>query len=376
MKSKPLFTGIAGGIPSIEGVQVENLIGRSGLNTGNFLFVRALRNLLGTSDDIYRDESYYRRSVEEYDYIAISAANWVNPGVNLAGLTDFIESTDLPCLVVGLGAQASFGGKDPKLTEGTKRFLSVVSERSKSISVRGEYTQDVLNRMGIKNTRVTGCPSLLGLSGRTAPEVDMSKLEGLEPSNTILQSTRHGFSDSVFNNDPAHVFNMSIYRYAFQNQHPLLLQSEKPDIYLAMRRNNNKDIYHKNIEYLKKVYESDAESIKSYMEGFGLIYWDVDEWLDSISKFNMLIGTRIHGVISGLLASVPSILLVHDERTKELADFFLLPYIDIRNYSGFDFGLIEEARSEFSLENFSDNWGVYFRGFSNFFAENEVQVSF
>ena len=374
MKSKPLFTGIAGGIPSAEGVQVENLIGRSGLNTGNFLFVRALRNLLGTSDDIYRDESYYRRSVEEYDYIAISAANWVNPGVNLGGLADFIESTDLPCLVVGLGAQTSFGGKDPKLTEGTKRFLSVVSERSKTISVRGEYTQDVLNRMGIGNTRVTGCPSLLGLSGRTAPKVDMSKLEGLETSNIILQSTRHGFSDSIFNDDPAHVFNMSIYRYAFQNQHPLLLQSEKPDIYLTMRRNNNKEIYQKNIEYLKKVYESDAESIKSYMESFGLIYWDIDEWLDSISKFNMLIGTRIHGVISGLLAGVPSILLVHDERTMELAELFSLPYIDTRIYREIDHGLIETALSYINFDDFYKHWDAYVSELISFFDENQVKL--
>lgn len=37
MKSKPLFTGIAGGIESVSGITVGNLIEQSGLNTGNFL---------------------------------------------------------------------------------------------------------------------------------------------------------------------------------------------------------------------------------------------------------------------------------------------------------------------------------------------------
>src|SRR5690606_19175695 len=332
-------------------------------------------NLLGTSDDIYRDESYYRRSVEAYDYIAISAANWVNPGVNLGGLADFIESTDLPCLVVGLGAQASFGGKDPKLTEGTKRFLSVVSERSKSISVRGEYTQDVLNRMGIKNTRVTGCPSLLGLSGRTVPKVDMSKLEGLEPSNTILQSTRHGFSDSVFNDDPIHVFNMSIYRYAFQNQHPLLLQSEKPDIYLSMKRNNNAEIYKKNMQFLERVYESPQRQIEEYLGKSGLIFWDVEKWIRGISEYNMLIGTRIHGVISGILSGLPSVLLIHDERTKEMAEFFGLPNIDSQGFPRFDKCLIDRAAETINLDNFYRTWDDYYSRFIEYFSENEVSIT-
>jgi len=373
MKNKPLFTGIAASISSTEGLKVEDLIGRSGLNTGNFLFVRGLRNLLGVAEDVYRDESHYRDSINKYDYIAISAANWVNPGVDLSGLADFIESTDLPCLVVGLGAQASFGGQDPKLLEGTKKFLKVASERSKSISVRGEYTQEVLNRLGITNTRVTGCPSLLGLSGRTPPKVDMSKLDGLNPSNIILQSTRHNFSETVFSDDPAYIFNMSIYRYAFYNKHPLLLQSEVPDIYITMRRNNNNDIYNRNIRFLERVYQSEADKIREYLENYGLIYWDIDEWLRSISKFKMLIGTRIHGVISGLLAGLPSLLLIHDERTKEMADFFALPHIDSQSHQIFDYDLISRAAFSADLERFYSIWPTYVNGFYDFFTENDIR---
>ena len=163
MKNKPLFSGIAGGIKSTNNITIENLIGRSGLNTGNFLFVRALREILGRSDDVFKTFDSFEKRVEEYDYIAISAANWVNPDVDLSKLTTFIESTELPCLVVGLGGQVPFGSKSPKLKKGTKRFLDVVSERSNYISVRGKHTQELLNEYGIQNTWVTGCPSILGV---------------------------------------------------------------------------------------------------------------------------------------------------------------------------------------------------------------------
>jgi hypothetical protein len=46
-----------------------------------------------------------------------------------------------------------------EIPEGTQRLLKIFAERCVEIGVRGEFTVDVLARMGIKNVAITGCPS-------------------------------------------------------------------------------------------------------------------------------------------------------------------------------------------------------------------------
>lgn len=57
----------------------------------------------------------------------------------------------------------SFNGYDPNLAErlspNQKRNFSLLSEKSKLIGVRGNYSAEILNSLGIKNVRVIGCPS-------------------------------------------------------------------------------------------------------------------------------------------------------------------------------------------------------------------------
>lgn len=115
MKDCPIFAGMIGGIQEPETQDAQKLRELSGLNSGNFLFVSALRRILSPNAvadvRIYNDfASEKARYAECADYIAIPAANWIQPGRDLEAITSKIESLDLPTLVVGLGAQAEFGG--------------------------------------------------------------------------------------------------------------------------------------------------------------------------------------------------------------------------------------------------------------------------
>jgi hypothetical protein len=72
-----------------------------------------------------------------------------------------IESIDAPVACVGLGAQSPV--LDPTFLDDNdqaRRFVSVLSERSRSISARGAFTAAVLERLGARSIRITGCPSL------------------------------------------------------------------------------------------------------------------------------------------------------------------------------------------------------------------------
>ena len=78
--------------------------------------------------------------------------------------------------VVSLGAQATLEEmKNPKefasnLLPEIKELLKLMSSRSISIGVRGEFTYDVLRAVGIKNVDLVGCSSWF-VNGYNQPEI-------------------------------------------------------------------------------------------------------------------------------------------------------------------------------------------------------------
>ena len=371
MKNKPLFFGMPGGIKNVQEKSINDLLDNSGRNTGNFLFVRALREILGRKEDVYKVRNYFLQENREYDYIAISAANWVNPGIDLSAQVDYIESTQLPCLVVGLGGHLPFNAKPPKLRKSTQKFLEIISERSQYISVRGEHTQRLLEHYGIYNTWVTGCPSILG-DGSGIKSIE-NKTDIKDLSKVVLQGTRHGYSETIFKPSKINDINLEIYRFAMKNNMPLLLQSEVADMYLAMERSNNREINKKNIDFLQKIYLESEDKIKFYLQNKALLYWNLDDWTTGLSKYDFLMGTRIHGVISALLSGVPAVLLTHDERTQELAKIMHIPHRDIRDMQGFNEDVILNIIRDSDFSNFNENRLKYINNFKTFFQANEVE---
>jgi hypothetical protein len=373
MLHSPLFSGIAGGIKYNPSLSVDTCLQKAGLNTGNFLFIHALRSSLGKEDAVFNDFDYYKaKPLDEFDYIAISAANWINPSCNLDYLADFIESTKLPCLVVGLGVQMAFDGSLPKLPTGTQRFLKIVSERSPFISVRGNYTKSILESYGIHNTWATGCPSLLMYKDKQfSYSLDTTNLR-----NIVLQGTRHGLSDKIFERvDKSSSLNLQIYRYAIENKTFLLLQSEFPDIFSLKNGSSNEEDRPAITEYLEKIYCCPMGKIKDYLRDRGLLYWNVSDWINGLVKFDCLIGTRIHGVISAILAGIPAILLAHDERTKELGTIMNLPFFDIRQFDVFNDEAIDFLIKNFDIKKFKHGLDSYKKNFIEFYNANNVYCS-
>ena len=110
-----------------------------------------------------------------YDLVRESAQ-----GLPFDRVNRFLEAIRIPIVPISLGAN-SFNGYDltlcSRLSGEQKRFLSLVSEKSAKIGVRGAYTAEVLNQLGVKNVQITGCPSYFE-SGETRCRRQTS----LEPS--------------------------------------------------------------------------------------------------------------------------------------------------------------------------------------------------
>jgi hypothetical protein len=239
--------------------------------------------------------------------------------------------------------------------------------------LRGTYTQNLLNDYGIANTWVTGCPSLLK-SGSIPPEISNVRNE-LDFSRVIIQGTRHEDSNSIFSESACNRLNLDIYRYGFIKNVSILLQSEVPDIHLAMSRDLDINTETKIVEFLTSIYLSDADSIKTYIRNKAKLFWNLEEWFGYLPKYQYLIGTRIHGVISAILSGIPATLIKHDERTAELASQIGLPVIDLKTIGKFDEEFIEKSYMECNFSEFNRKRNEYHDNFLHFFEENDIKCS-
>lgn len=260
------------------------------------------------------------------------------------------------------------GGGVSRLQKSAQRFLDVISERSEYISVRGKKTQEILSDFGVDNTWVTGCPSLLRFEeNQSLPDT----ISTCHKQRIVLQSTRHAPNSKVFREAKSHQVRLQIYRYAFRNRMPLLLQSEMPDIPIIWNAAGY-ECESEHVGFLERVYSGDIESVKSYLKENAMIFWNVPDWLSGLKGFDAVIGTRIHGAISSVLAGLPTVLLVSDERTLELAKVTRLPYTDVRDIERFDDATLASLVESIDMSGFKRNFSQYRDNFCEFFRSNEV----
>lgn len=362
MFEKPIVLGIFSQQVG-SGVTLQQLFSNYGNNTGNMLFSESL--LRGVSGATRGHLGFSEADIEERDCIILAAANWLNPGMDFAGLAARLEKTKLPVIAVGLGAQSPLDQSMPVLKEGTKRLINLISERSASVSVRGAFSGEVLAHYGVKNVAVTGCPSLL-LAGKSAPKLRTYNPEDQQAIS--VGATRHGFhgTDS---------FQLYIYRQAAKQNLELILQSELADMYFSLRRLNNTDILQKSTELLTKTYGVDEKRLHQYLCNKAKVFFDLDEWISHMTQRSLYVGTRLHGAVAALLAGTPATLIAHDSRTLEVAECLHIPYVrssDIDTQTDCDFRKLH--RSE-CLRNFEQGYRQYLEGFLDFFETVSLKVS-
>lgn len=305
-------------------------------NAGNLLFGQSMFRALSvegtevvangySTDRRGIDDRYIQRINDEFDSFVIPLANAFRPSFRegLGNLSRVIEQLDMPVTVVGVGSQHSMNGGDsenPELDEEVKRFMGVVLDHSASIGVRGEDTATYLRQLGFgdEHVDVIGCPSMF--------------MHGPGPSVRPLQDQLTENSSLAMSASPAmkkmvpiirdHAQRFSRFRYIPQNTvdlNTMLWAEPNPRPYEISELVNPDSPLHIN------------DQIR-----FPL---DPDTWVNYLRDFDFVLGTRIHGSISGILAGTPTLLLAHDSRTRELAEYHQIPYLPIDQIS-------EDTRAE------------------------------
>jgi hypothetical protein len=296
----------------------QNLIGN---NTGNLLFSQAAYRLLSTADaDLETSglgKSHPRVISSRFDHVVIPLANAFRTSYleTLDALSNLIEQLTIPVTVLGVGGQASLNGVykgADTIKPAVTRFVRAVLDRSPSIGVRGERTRDYLKSLGFgdEHVKVIGCPSmfLYGPDLKVEPRV-----ESLSFDSPIA-------------------FNVSPYVRAMG---PLSIYAAEhfPNlVYMAQNIETLELMLYGSYPKGKKMTAMAASGapitldhplIRSDRVRFFL---DPKTWLEHLAQYEFSFGTRIHGNIAALLAGIPALLLAHDSRTLELAEYHEIPH--------------------------------------------------
>lgn len=361
--SRPFQTSITGTETAFERFT------RTGSNTGNLLFIHTLKRAI-RHDRYMAAVGFNPHQVRtEHDGLVIPAANWLSNHTDWGGLGDKIAATQLPCIMVGLGAQSLSTDRYPKLKPGTERLVRIVAERCKTISVRGEYSAEVLAHYGITNVRITGCPSLLWnvdhvvslhKPDRRLTAVSVCGTRGDQPSDLDSQRERDQLS-------------LLVCREAARQGFDYIAQTEVPDMRIACGDLDDPDEREHAIRFLKRAYAiSRTDAVTSYVTAHVKTFFFIPDWLRYLRTRDFVVGTRLHGVIASLIAGTPALLLTHDTRTTEAAAFMGLPSIDGREVLQCGRLDIDALYARADIDAFNRRMPAYYANFRTFFEENSV----
>lgn len=294
-----------------------------GQNTGNAMFQRAVWERI-TVPKVRITLQNWHEYVGVIDLLVIPAANQVNPQWDLVYWAKMVEGLNVPVCVVGLGAQADIDAKaDLQLPAGTMRFLKLLSERTSHIGVRGAFTQEVLARVGVKNTIVTGCPSNF-----------MNRALTGESIQKCLDSARDRQTHRM--------------GYVFGTMEEVTRDTERV-LWAIAAKNNAQIVYQTNPVTLRFIHdgtitkEGDAslkweagvlggkeltlDDYKGIITRRGVFFSDARSWIDMMHPMDVVIGMRIHGAIAAIQAGTLGVCVAFDSRTLELVQTMQYPMV-------------------------------------------------
>jgi hypothetical protein len=92
-------------------------------------------------------------------------------------------------------------------------------------------------------------------------------------------------------------------------------------------------------------------------------------WRSFASRFDFYLGDRLHGGIVALQTGVPALLIAEDQRVNEIADFFAIPKISVRELRENDLlDILREALDSRSVARMKEVYVERFAEFRRSFA--------
>ncbi|TYC53064.1 polysaccharide pyruvyl transferase family protein [Rhodobacterales bacterium] len=336
-----------------------------------FVFDSSLKLLsfteLSTLTIVRYDEREIDRLRESFDYVVLRGSNYIHSDMNWEMAEQVLTRLKLPVLAFGIGAQAPTNG-EINLSESTRNVLRIISESTASIGVRGAYTADVLANLGIRNTRIIGCPTAFR---RNDPNLRIS-LPPIESVEKVGISVRREVSPAYAKDIRQYLtFHRDLIKsFAARFDVTLMAQGEIEEKKLVLGTDEQKE------EAVRTLKENawagewyfDEEIERLYRER--LFYSDVVADYDAcVSACDFVLGYRLHGNLMALANGVPSVYFTYDSRTREFADTFRIPSFDVFSEAKFR---LSEFWQQSRFDDFNRAYARIYAEMSSFLSENNV----
>lgn len=319
MSDKILFIGGAIDTLMPEHIDIseyERYFDIAGYNVGNLVYTLYTKKYL----EYDKENSIHVMNINElnqidfskrkFDKIVIFCANQINPNdTYLLQFANFLEKTDLPIILLGLGCQSNldYSMDFLNLIPEHIKFLNILKAKKAIIGARGKFTKKCLDKLGISST-VIGCPSFYKngqnfqlfnpIKDDILVDVSCDWIKNAEIWHKLI--TKHKCDVICQSKDE-----LSLYKYSIS-------QASGEDI-----------------EKIRSFLSSDFNTTKDDKSFLGHchIFFKISDWENFIKTRDFYIGPKIHGCLMNILNGKPAMLIVHDSRTREFAEYFHIPHI-------------------------------------------------
>ena len=292
----------------------QEVLTATGGNTGNVAFVYGTRRLIenpitridwGLTPDVVR---------HRVDHIVVCCANQLGQHADLGDWAADLERFDLPVTLVGLGAQSKDLQTEPVIPAGTAKFLETVGRLNgalaSNISVRGDFTRAFLARKRI-DAAALGCPSQFIASSRSLGKAVLNSQDKRTVERIAVAAGNPWHTESAAL-ERVLVEIVEQYRGEYVLQHPEeMFQFALADV---------DGIGEATTKRFLEVYGErfTKASLLAWYRQNSCFFVDAPNWLRFLSKFDLALGPRYHGVALAIQAGIPGTVITIDSRTTEL----------------------------------------------------------
>lgn len=349
----------------VEGKSLNDLFYLVGGNPGNMVFFDSVKKQVNYKG-IYDIDSWDSKKITEEGggSIIVPSSNFIRHVRNdpfFQNFIDFLERTDNPITFCGLGAQGTPIFNTPKklvgiLNKTQLKFFKMISERAVTLGVRGEFTAECLELMGIHNHRIIGCPSFFKYTDGVYPDVAKPRTENMQMTVTSGDSLKTKVLKMGMKYDCFWV------KQSF-SEYLRYTKSQKRLSPKWVIRNFPGDL-----GVLRNIADYDKRKSK--------IFFDIEEWNSFYRQENVgfAFGTRFHGNMCALRNGVPAVWIVHDTRTRELTKYLHLPSVEIKDFAKMEH--IEELTEMCDYSDTRSNYKALLDNYVSYLEENNISNYF
>lgn len=314
--NKPVAViGTPGAISNSFALSTRDAFALTGHNTGNLAFQYASWNLIEDQKQVFKFDFDPATVRDTCRLIVLPAANFLYNGFDLGDLARRLEETKLPLVVLGLGAQAMRSVDEIKLQPGTERLLRVMAERCETIGLRGKYTAQVLQRYGVQNFEILGCPSNFINSDREMGRQIASRVEARDGAVAFCP-TFYSYNSE---------FEEVMYRSLQSRVTQIVCQDPITAVALARGDADLDQLNWLNSAsgFLLRLSGPERDALRPMLRA----YFSIEAWMEAYRATDLVIGSRIHGVNVGWQTGRGALVVSFDLRTEELADTMGVPWV-------------------------------------------------